>query len=816
MMRRIALLFLPVAIGMMAAGCSTLERNIDNPNGSVDPEILVHKSFLAKTSETKTTLDGTTVLFSKGEAISIYDGTANREFKADEAGANVSFSGEVSPTATEFYALSPYSESAVFSKSGSTVTAKTSLASSQVATPGSFEDGMNISAAKADSYDQFSLVNVMGVAKFTLDATNLGGHRIVSVELTSSYPLSGDVVVTYGENPSAVAGSNTVNTVSISKVDGSSFVDGTYYMVVLPNAGGEISLKFTDADGYSATKTATLKSAFEAGSIKNLGTVKGLDWVAPSYTKVTSAPADGDWTGDYLIVYETDKQLLGKVADNLGIPYDVTISDGNTISWDTYNTYNIAIAKSGDGYSLDLNNTGYLGYTGSSNSLTYTSESLTDKYRWALSIDSSGNVAIKNLANTDRIIKYNASATRFCAYTSASTNVKAVQLYKRTSEESAPVTGPAAVTLTTEEASNVRDMTATLNASFSDLSPLNAQEVGFYWGTDPSSLTEIVYDNSFVPQSSGSLSAVLTTLDPETTYYYQVTMQVWDRTSNSYKEFRGEVKSFTTAEAYIPTPSGGWLELPAVTGSEDYLGTFYSGKYRNYSYNYSTDWYASLWVAYPLTNAQTSGSASSSWKFVPESIIPEQYQVHIVANSYGRSYGNDAYSRGHQIPNADRKSDDTMNQQTYYAINQTPQLQNKFNGSIWSSLENDVRAVAKNTDTLYVATGPAYHKIGASEESIKYLTAASSGITPAKLAIPNYFWKVLLKVTWNNKGEVTAASAIGFWFEHKEYNNSTYANYAVSVNQIESWTGLDLFANLPDDLEETVEANSNWSTFQNF
>lgn len=816
-MRRIALLFLPAAIGMMAAGCSTMERNIDNPNGSADPEILVHKSFLAKTSETKTTLDGTTVLFSKGEAISIFDGTANREFKADEAGANVSFSGEVSPTATEFYALSPYSESAVFAKGGSAVTAKTSLASAQVATPGSFEDGMNISAAKADSYDQFSLVNVMGVAKFTLDATNLGGHRIVSVELTSSYPLSGDVVVTYGENPFAAAGSNTVNTVSISKVDGSSFVDGTYYMVVLPNAGGEISLKFTDADGYSATKTATLKSAFEAGSIKNLGTVKGLDWVAPSYTKVTSAPADGDWTGDYLIVYETDKQLLGKVADNLGIPYDVTISDGNTISWDTYNTYNIAIAKSGDGYSLDLNNTGYLGYTGSSNSLTYTSESLTDKYRWTLSIDSSGNVAIKNLANTDRIIKYNASATRFCAYTSASTNVKAVQLYKRTSEESAPVTGPATVTLTTEEASNVRDMTATLNASFSDLSPLNAQEVGFYWGTDPSSLTEIVYDNSFVPQSSGSISAVLTSLDPETTYYYQVTMQVWDRASNCYKEFRGEVKSFTTLEAYIPTPPGGWLELPAISGSEDYVGTFYSSKNRNYSYNYSVDWYASLWVAYPLTSAHTSGSASSNWRFAPASIIPEEYQVHIVKNSYGTSYGNDTYSRGHQIPNADRKSDDTMNQQTYYAINQTPQIQNTFNGTIWAALEGAGRTEAGKTDTLYVVTGPSYYKIGASDrESITYLNATSTSVLPSKLAIPNYYWKAFLKVKRNSKGEITAASAIGFWFEHKAYNNNNYSSYAFSVNDIEKWTGLDLYTNLPDNLEDTVEANSNWSTFQNF
>lgn len=815
-MRRIALLFLPVAIGMMAAGCSTMERNIDNPNGSVDPEILVHKSFLAKTSETKTTLDGTTVLFSKGEAISIYDGTANREFKADEAGANVSFSGEVSPTATEFYALSPYSESAAFAKNGATVTAKTSLASAQVATPGSFEDGMNISAAKADSYDQFSLVNVMSVAKFTLASENLGGHKIVSVELTSAYPLAGDVVVTYGENTIAAEGSNSVNKVSLSSVNGSSLVDGSYYMVVLPNAGGEISLRFVDADGYTATKTATLKSAFEAGSIKNLGTVKGLEWVAPFYKKVTSAPAD--WTGDYLLVCEAEDKVLSSVFDEKGVPFEVTIDSDNTISWEDYKAYNIAIAKNGNGYTLDLNNSGYLGYTGSKNSLMCTTgETVTNSYRWTLSIDSDGDAVISNLASSARVIEYNPQDPRFCAYTSSSSGMEAVQLYKRTIEESAPVTGPATVTLTTNDASEITDMTATLNASFSDLSPLNAQDVGFYWGTDPSALTSVVYDTDFVPQTSGTIMATLSSLEPETTYYFQVTMQVWDRVSNSYLEFKGEIKSFTTAEAFIPAPPEGWLELPAITGSEDYLGTFYSGKNRNYSYNYSVDWFASMWVAYPLTSAHTSGSKKSSWKFAPTSIIPEEYQVHIVANSYGTSYGNGTYSRGHQIPNADRQSDGTMNQQTYYAINQTPQIQNKFNGTIWAALEGAGRTEAGKTDTLYVVTGPSYYKIGASEtESITYLKASSTSIIPSRLAVPNYYWKAFLKVKRNSNGEITAASAIGFWFEHMAYSNNNYSTYAFSVNDIEKWTGLDLFTNLPDSIEETAEDNGSWTNFQNF
>ena len=592
-------------------------------------------------------------------------------------------------------------------------------------------------------------------------------------------------------------------------------------MVLLPNAGGEIVLKFTDADGYTAVKTAILKSSFEAGSIKNLGTVKGLEWEAPCYKKVTSAP--DDWSGDYLMVYEDDGQILTGISEkNVGTPGDVTINDDNTISWESYKQYNIAIAKSGNGYTLDLNNSGYLGWT-SGNSLTCTTaESVNNNYRWNLSMDSDGNVTIKNLATPERILQYNAGGPRFCAYTSKQ---KLVQLYKRTNGDSAPISGPASVTLSTGEASNVTAATATLNASFSGLSPLNAQEVGFYWGTDPSALDNVAYDTNFVPQESGSISAILKSLEPETTYYFQATMQVWDRASNSYKEFKGEVKSFTTLKAYVPAAPHGWLELPAITGSEDYLGTFYSGTERNYSYNYSSTWFASLWEAYPLTIDHTYGSASTNkWSFVPKTIIPTEYQVNITKNSYGTSFGNSDYARGHQVPNGDRKSDDTMNEQTYYTINQTPQLQNKFNGSIWNNLETAARSEVGKVDTLYVVTGPAY-KTNASEDEITYLYGAS-GITPAQLRVPDYYWKAFLKVKWEN-GKVKEASSIAFWFEHREYDSDKEKYdqndpsngkppFFCSVDTLEELIGFDLFTNLPDELEATVETNSSWTTFKNF
>jgi endonuclease G len=164
-----------------------------------------------------------------------------------------------------------------------------------------------------------------------------------------------------------------------------------------------------------------------------------------------------------------------------------------------------------------------------------------------------------------------------------------------------------------------------------------------------------------------------------------------------------------------------------------------------------------------------------------------------------------------------------MNLQTYYATNQTPQLQNKFNGSIWGSLETAVRNLAtSSSDTVYVVTGPAYRK-GNGSETINYLTGASQSANPSSLPIPNYYWKALLKVKRNGSGDITSAKAIGFWFDHRNYESSEHyydSEHVVSVNQIETWTGLNLFHNLPGDdssgIEQAAEANTSWSEFQSF
>jgi endonuclease G len=160
------------------------------------------------------------------------------------------------------------------------------------------------------------------------------------------------------------------------------------------------------------------------------------------------------------------------------------------------------------------------------------------------------------------------------------------------------------------------------------------------------------------------------------------------------------------------------------------------------------------------------------------------------------------------VPDADRDHTSAkMLSQTYLSVNSTPQIQNGFNGGIWSSLEGAIRSeVTDYGDTIYIVTGPVFQTVGGNEK-VNYITNKGDG---KRVPVPNYYYKVVLKVSGSS------ASAVGFWFEHKEYTSGSYSSYAVSVDEIEQKTGMNFFVNLPDAIENDAESNTSWSTFQSF
>ena len=273
----------------------------------------------------------------------------------------------------------------------------------------------------------------------------------------------------------------------------------------------------------------------------------------------------------------------------------------------------------------------------------------------------------------------------------------------------------------------------------------------------------------------------------------------------------GSTGGNTTGGVTGGTPSESWLELPAADNGTLYpnaveLKISASSGERNYTAYYDKSTYTSMWTAYPLQSKHLGSGSLNKWYFNTE--IGEEYQVDLTSSSYE----GDTYSRGHLIPNASRNGISEMQKQTYYVTNSVPQVQNKFNSGMWSTLEGALQTIARGGETLYIVTGVAFQKVGETK-SVNYIKATDD---TKNIPIPNYFYKIRLKVTTNSSGTVTSASTIGFWFENKAYLDSTYSNCAVSVDQVEQWTGFDFFANLPDGVEASAEANTSWSSFQNF
>ena len=143
------------------------------------------------------------------------------------------------------------------------------------------------------------------------------------------------------------------------------------------------------------------------------------------YEKVTSAPSD--WSGQYLIVYETGKVAFDgsrTTLDAVSNTQTVTIKDNKiTIDTDIYFT----ITKSGDKYTIKSASGYFIGQTSNANGLT---SNASTTYANTLSLNNSGNV---NFVSGGAYLRYNAASNqkRFRYYKSSTyTAQEAIQLYR--------------------------------------------------------------------------------------------------------------------------------------------------------------------------------------------------------------------------------------------------------------------------------------------------------------------------------------------------------------------------------------------------
>ena len=241
-----------------------------------------------------------------------------------------------------------------------------------------------------------------------------------------------------------------------------------------------------------------------------------------------------------------------------------------------------------------------------------------------------------------------------------------------------------------------------------------------------------------------------------------------------------------------PASGPGWLELPELAETE--ACHFYwhdmtqnNGKrVRNYSFLWDKENLVAHWVAYPLNKRLIgSGYRSEAWGYDPKVPVEDQPELY-------RGYRG-GYDRGHQLPSADRYTD---NESTFYFTNMTPQIGTGFNQSVWADLEIQVRDWSYSSDTLYVVTGCVLEgSLGKAYDNLG-----------KEVTIPGGYFKALL---WYNHASTMSFgqwSAAGFYFEHK----SGASRQTMSIDDLEEITGIDFFVNLParigQDAADRIEA----------
>lgn len=242
-----------------------------------------------------------------------------------------------------------------------------------------------------------------------------------------------------------------------------------------------------------------------------------------------------------------------------------------------------------------------------------------------------------------------------------------------------------------------------------------------------------------------------------------------------------------------------YLELPAYeeSSTQKMVTHYYNGTVRNYSLFYDTEHRLPLWVAYTLHTSTVNGNAgrTDAWDYDP--FVPEAGQPDLSRSYHGW------YDRGHMLPSGSRQSNETANAQTFYYTNIAPQL-NAFNTGKWVDLENRLRTwKGSGTDTLYVVTGAVLRTVGGDETIEKVGSYANS---TKQSSVPNYFYKACLKMTMS--GGVPHYKAIAILLPHTAYpeSESLTSDEVMSIDALEAKVGIDLFANLPDEVEEEVES----------
>ena len=168
-------------------------------------------------------------------------------------------------------------------------------------------------------------------------------------------------------------------------------------------------------------------------------------------------------------------------------------------------------------------------------------------------------------------------------------------------------------------------------------------------------------------------------------------------------------------------------------------------------------------------------------------------------------YVGSGFDRGHMVPNADRDKETSVpiNQATFLMSNMIPQAPNNNQGP-WAALEGHLRSLTPANEVYIVAGGVGTGGVGSN--------GAASTIAGGNVTVPAQTWKVALILPKGND-DISRVSCstqtLAVIMPNTQTINSDWMTYITTVDAVETLTGYDFFSNLPDAVENCVEAGTN-------
>ena len=264
--------------------------------------------------------------------------------------------------------------------------------------------------------------------------------------------------------------------------------------------------------------------------------------------------------------------------------------------------------------------------------------------------------------------------------------------------------------------------------------------------------------------------------------------------------FADHVWTFTVVAAGAPAPHAPSVHLafgnPSNAVADLQQPNNYLMEKPSFTLSYNRDKGTPNWVSWHLETPWTGSLPRTDTFRADPAVSPDWYRVQ------STDFFASGFDRGHMTPNADRDNPASipLNQETFLMSNMVPQAPNNNQGP-WADLENFLRTLLA-TNEVYVIAGPA--GVGGSGDNGPAETIADGHVT-----VPAYTWKVALVIPAgdNDISRVTAATrTIAVIMPNQNSINSDWQTYLTTVDAVEALTGYDFFANVPDAIENSVEA----------